>query len=113
MSGWGRRGIVGVAWVCKVVITITPHITTLFITSYFPRRDSGNKGSEHLFNNTQYPMEMHLVNYNSKYPNASAALASGDKDALAGIYLMAPHHDLGSHGSLIVAFRFYFNRCRI
>lgn len=45
---------------------------------------TGDKGSEHLVNNDQYTMEIHLVHFNDKYADGAAALASGDRDALAG-----------------------------
>lgn len=41
------------------------------------------QGSEHLINGQRYAMELHMVHYNGSYADQSAALASGDKDALS------------------------------
>lgn len=35
--------------------------------------------------NEQFTMEMHLVHYNAEHADGAAALASGDRDALAGV----------------------------
>jgi carbonic anhydrase len=45
----------------------------------------GNKGSEHLVNNEQFTMELHLVHYNGKFADGGAALTSDERDALAGV----------------------------
>ncbi|XP_077294675.1 carbonic anhydrase 2-like [Arctopsyche grandis] len=47
-----------------------------------------NDGSEHSFQSHKYPLEMHLVHYNSQYPSISAALASNDPQALAVVGVM-------------------------
>jgi len=41
------------------------------------------QGSEHTVDGGSFPMEMHLVHYNAKYDNISAAVASEAGDALA------------------------------
>jgi carbonic anhydrase len=43
------------------------------------------EGSEHTANGLHYPLEIHLVHYNSKYPNISAALRHEDGLAVLGI----------------------------
>ncbi len=52
-------------------------------------------GSEHTLNGTQFPIEVHLVHYDSKYPNFSAAASSNDSKALAvlGLFLVAGNED--------------------
>lgn len=45
----------------------------------------GDKGSEHFINNEQSTMELHLVHFNGKFADGSAALASNERDALAGV----------------------------
>lgn len=56
-------------------------------------------GSEHSVDRGFYPMEAHLVHYDSKYENFSAAASSGDPKALAviGVFITEGynwhHHD--------------------
>jgi len=41
------------------------------------------KGSEHTVDGVAFPMEMHLVHYNTRYADVSSAVSSGEWDALA------------------------------
>uniref|UniRef100_T1IM50 carbonic anhydrase n=1 Tax=Strigamia maritima TaxID=126957 RepID=T1IM50_STRMM len=41
------------------------------------------QGAEHILNNRQAPMELHMVHYKSKFSNLTEAISSGEKDALA------------------------------
>jgi carbonic anhydrase len=43
-------------------------------------------GSEHTINGNHYPMELHLVHYNSKYGNISNALNYADGLAVLGVF---------------------------
>lgn len=55
-----------------------------------------NEGSEHYMQGVAYPMEVHLVHYNTKYGTFSAAVSSGQKDALlvVGVFLTVGSTDL-------------------
>jgi carbonic anhydrase len=46
------------------------------------RGRDGYEGSEHYLEGAQYPLELHFVHVNSKYSDLTAALASGQSDAL-------------------------------
>lgn len=56
---------------------------------HFHWSNNASTGSEHSVNNQFYPMEAHLVHFNSKYSNFSAAAASGSPSALAvlGVFI--------------------------
>jgi len=41
-----------------------------------------DEGSEHYIEGVQHPLEIHLVHHNTKYTDLTAALASGNSDAL-------------------------------
>lgn len=45
------------------------------------------RGSEHTLNGESYPGELHLVHYNTKYPNVSASLPHSDGLAVIGVFL--------------------------
>lgn len=49
---------------------------------HFGRVDRNDEGSEHYIEGVRYPLEIHLVHYNSIYSNVTAALNSGAKDAV-------------------------------
>ena len=44
-----------------------------------------SRGSEHRFGHKQYPAELHLVSYNSKYGSFSQALKQRDGLAVMGV----------------------------
>lgn len=45
---------------------------------HFHWGNRNNLGSEHIFNDIQYPLEMHIIHRNRKYSNVSEALKHGD-----------------------------------
>lgn len=47
-----------------------------------------HQGSEHTIDGVAFPMELHLVHHNTKYNDLTAALDSGDDDALAVVAVM-------------------------
>ena len=47
-----------------------------------------NLGSEHTIDNKRYPLEMHLVHYNSKYNNVSEAIEGNERNGLAVISVL-------------------------
>lgn len=55
---------------------------------HFHWGSTNDQGSEHTLDGKAFPMEMHLVHFNSKYSNLDDAIASGDEDALAVIGIM-------------------------
>lgn len=57
----------------------------IFAEIHFHWGYEGATGSEHSIDNAFYPMEAHLVHYDSKYANFSAAANSGNPKALAVI----------------------------
>lgn len=48
---------------------------------------SDDKGSEHTVAGTKYPAELHLVHWNTKYPNFGAAVDKPDGLAVVGVFL--------------------------
>ncbi|KAK2151080.1 hypothetical protein LSH36_376g03052 [Paralvinella palmiformis] len=52
---------------------------------HFHWGSNNNKGSEHLINGRQYPLEMHLVHYDSKYEDLSEAVQHPDGIAVVGV----------------------------
>ncbi|XP_062570678.1 carbonic anhydrase 2-like [Saccostrea cucullata] len=55
---------------------------------------SGDEGSEHTFDGHNFPMELHVVNYNEKYGNISnAATQDGDGLAVLGFWYQVSDHD--------------------
>ncbi|CAG0900314.1 unnamed protein product [Darwinula stevensoni] len=42
-----------------------------------------DRGSEHTLHGTRFPMEMHMVHYNTKFENSTEAIASGEPTAVA------------------------------
>lgn len=67
-----------------------PQLPNLYILEqfHFHWGSTNAQGSEHTINGVAYPMEMHLVHYNSKYTSLTNALNSGDDDALAVMAIM-------------------------
>lgn len=45
---------------------------------HFHWGNRNNMGSEHIFNDIRYPLEMHIIHRNRKYANVSEALKYGD-----------------------------------
>ncbi|TTQ07463.1 Carbonic anhydrase 1 [Bagarius yarrelli] len=48
---------------------------------------SDDKGSEHTVNGKMYPAELHLVHWNTKYPNFGEAASKSDGLAVVGVFL--------------------------
>ena len=55
---------------------------------HFHWGDHSNNGSEHTIDNKRYPLEMHLVHYNSKYNNVSEAIMGDERNSLAVISVL-------------------------
>ncbi|CAG0889490.1 unnamed protein product [Darwinula stevensoni] len=53
-----------------------------------------HSGSEHTYEGTRYPMEMHMVHHNIKFRNFTEAVASGEEDAVAvlAFFFEVTHH---------------------
>eukprot|EP00961_Rhodomonas_salina_P000819 11726-Rhodomonas_salina.1 len=64
--------------------TETTDITWKFAQAHFHwgRDGHADEGSEHYIEGVQHPLEIHFVHVNSKYADLTAALASGNTDAL-------------------------------
>lgn len=70
----------------------------IFAQIHFHWGYDDSTGSEHSIDNEFYPMEAHLVHYDSKYNNFSAAASSGDPKALAVIAVFITEgHDWHHH----------------
>jgi carbonic anhydrase len=54
---------------------------------------NNTEGSEHTINGERYPLEAHLVHYNSRFPSIDAAVRSNEPDALVVISIL---FELGS-----------------
>jgi len=52
-----------------------------------------SQGSEHLVDGEAYPLEIHLVHYNSKYPDIGASLEHEDGLAVLGIFFTLSPED--------------------
>merc|ERR1719402_1440042 len=59
-----------------------------FAQLHFHWGSKSSQGSEHVINGRAFPIEMHLVHYNTKFGNIGAAVASGHPDALAVVGVM-------------------------
>ena len=55
---------------------------------HFHWGDHSNNGSEHTIDNKRYPLEMHLVHYNSKYNNVHEAVMGDERNSLAVISVL-------------------------
>jgi len=63
----------------------------VFLQLHFHWGPNGNEGSEHTIDNKKYPLEVHLVHYNMKYPNISEAIKHKDGLAVLGfVYTVGP-----------------------
>lgn len=61
--------------------------------------EEGTKGSEHIIDGKQYSAEIHLVHYNTKYPNLEVAFHKPDGLAVVGVLIeveeeASPHPEL-------------------
>ena len=52
-----------------------------------------SQGSEHLVDGVAYPLELHLVHYNSKYPDIGSSLEHEDGLAVLGIFFTLSSQD--------------------
>lgn len=61
----------------------------IFAQIHFHWGEDDSTGSEHTLNGAAFPLEVHLVHYDSQYPSFSAAAQSGDPKGLAvlGLWL--------------------------
>lgn len=66
------------------------------IHPHWGRTGKVNEGSEHYMQGVAYPMEVHLVHYNTKYGSLTGAVQSGNQDALlvVGVFLAIGTTDL-------------------
>lgn len=53
---------------------------------HFHWGDANNQGSEHIFNDVQYPLEMHIIHRNRKYKNVPEALTYRDGLSVLGFF---------------------------
>lgn len=60
---------------------------------HFHWGDINTKGSEHLYNKMAYPLEMHIVNFNSKYENLTHAASQPDGLAVLGFWFKLSDED--------------------
>ena len=58
----------------------------IFAQGHFHWGNSSNVGSEHLIGGKAFPLELHLVHYNSKYLTLKEALRHKDGLAVVGIF---------------------------
>lgn len=54
---------------------------------HFHWGSSDDKGSEHTVNGKMFPAELHLVHWNTKYPNFGEAASKSDGLAVVGVFL--------------------------
>ena len=57
---------------------------------HFHWGNNSNEGSEHEIDGKSYPLEMHLVHYNSKYKSVSEAVEDNKRDGLAVVSGQCP-----------------------
>jgi len=62
------------------------------------KTDSTTSGSEHSIDGAFYPMEMHFVNYHSRYADLGAAVTAGVSDSLQVYGVMFEIGDTGNAG---------------
>ena len=55
---------------------------------HFHWGNNSTLGSEHAIDNKRYPLEMHLVHYNSKYQNVTDAILGEERNGLAVISVL-------------------------
>ncbi|CAG5117709.1 unnamed protein product, partial [Candidula unifasciata] len=60
-----------------------------------------NLGSEHLLNGLAYPMELHIVHYNTKYASPGVALQNPDGLAVLGFFYEVAKEDNPSYASIV------------
>lgn len=53
---------------------------------HFHWGDTNNQGSEHIFNDVQYPLEMHIIHKNKKYKTVAEALEYRDGLSVLGFF---------------------------
>lgn len=68
---------------------------------HFHWGDIDTKGSEHLYNRMAYPLEMHIVNFNSKYGNLTQAASQPDGLAVLGFWFKLSDNDNAHFTSLL------------
>lgn len=65
------------------------HHKYIFAQLHFHWGDRDEVGSEHTLHGHRYPLEIHLVHYNSKYENVTQALYSKDPEAIMVVGILA------------------------
>ncbi|XP_063395879.1 carbonic anhydrase 2-like [Mytilus trossulus] len=68
---------------------------------HFHWGSDSNKGSEHLRNTKKYPLEMHIVNFNSKYGNLGNAADKSDGLAVLGFWFKVVAEDNKMFATLV------------
>lgn len=53
---------------------------------HFHWGETNNRGSEHILNDVRYPLEMHLIHRNKKYPTTEMALKHKDGLTVLGVF---------------------------
>lgn len=61
-------------------------------------------GSEHTLNGNAYPLELHIVNYNSKYPGLAVAADKSDGLAVLGFWFRISETDNPNYNTLLSQF---------
>jgi len=68
---------------------------------HFHWGSSSAQGSEHLFNNHAYPMELHIVHYNTKYADIGAAVGNADGLAVLGYMFEVTDQENSNYADLV------------
>ena len=79
-----------------------------FYNIHFHWGSTSGSGSEHTVDGGSYPLEMHLVHYNSRYMSIGEALESGTTDALAviGVLFHISEEDNPQFAELVASLSF-------
>ncbi|XP_062566187.1 carbonic anhydrase-like [Saccostrea cucullata] len=68
---------------------------------HFHWGNDSSKGSEHTLNGANYPMELHIVTYNSSYADLNAALSQSDGLAVLGFFIQVGSSDNANFAPIV------------